>query len=229
MSPMSDMQFIEATLRLGHDVLGATRIAFYRVDESLNLCDFACSGVPSAFHRLYVREMFELDPLHVRRLAGYRRDVTTLEAAVRGSPANHAAEYLRFLASFGCADSIELLFREGARVVAGMSLIWTHDDRARVPSPDLARGVQRYIQFNFVERGKHRRATDRSPAALERFGLSRRETEVAELLCLGSTNAEIAATLRVSLATVKTHVLHIYAKCDVRTRAGLTHLLHARH
>ena len=216
-------QFIDATLRLGHEALGASRVAFYRVDDALNLHDFACSGVPSAFHRLYVREMFELDPLHARRISGLRHDITSLDAAAREAPADHVTEYLRYLRSFGIVDSTELLFRDGARVVAGLSLMWTREDRPRPMSDALARGMQRYIQFNFLERCA---ATSASRTGLDRYHLSRRETEVAELLCVGATNAEIARALGLSLATVRTHVLHIYAKCRVRTRAGLTHLLH---
>ncbi|HKP63285.1 MAG TPA: LuxR C-terminal-related transcriptional regulator [Polyangiales bacterium] len=216
-------QFIDATLRLGHEALGASRVAFYRVDDALNLHDFACSGVPSAFHRLYVREMFELDPLHARRISGLHHDITPLEVAVREAPADHVAEYLRYLRSFGIVDSTELLFRDGARVVAGLSLMWTREDRPRPASDALARALSRYIQFNFLE---HCTRAGAARAGLDRYGLSRRETEVAELLCVGYTNAEIARALELSLATVKTHVLHIYAKCRVRTRAGLTHLLH---
>lgn len=217
-------QFIDATLRLGHEALGASRVAFYRVDDALNLHDFACSGVPSAFHRLYVREMFELDPLHARRISGLSRDITSLDAAVRDAPADHVAEYLRYLRSFGIVDSTELLFRDGTRVVAGLSLMWTREDRPRPASDALARGLQRYIQFNFLEHCV--RASKAARPALAGYRLSRRETEVAELLCVGYTNAEIARALGLSLATVKTHVLHIYAKCRVRTRAGLAHLLH---
>jgi DNA-binding CsgD family transcriptional regulator len=37
----------------------------------------------------------------------------------------------------------------------------------------------------------------------------------------GLPNREIAAKLFISVATVKTHLLHVYAKLDVRTRAEL--------
>jgi DNA-binding NarL/FixJ family response regulator len=63
----------------------------------------------------------------------------------------------------------------------------------------------------------------RSPAAPETAGgepVSQRELEVLELVASGSTNREAAARLFISEATVKTHLLHIYAKLGVSDRAA---------
>ena len=50
--------------------------------------------------------------------------------------------------------------------------------------------------------------------------LSAREVEVLTLVAAGSTNREAAARLFISEATVKTHLLHIYAKLGVADRAA---------
>jgi DNA-binding NarL/FixJ family response regulator len=52
-------------------------------------------------------------------------------------------------------------------------------------------------------------------------GLTAREAEVVQLVALGHSNAEIAAALFVSTATVKTHINHIFAKTALRDRAQL--------
>ena len=54
------------------------------------------------------------------------------------------------------------------------------------------------------------------PAALD--DLSEREREVLALIGAGRTNAEIAEELVISMATVKTHVRHLFAKLDLRDR-----------
>ena len=59
-------------------------------------------------------------------------------------------------------------------------------------------------------------ATGGTPAELA--GLSRRELEVLRLMADGRSNAEIAAALFVSEATVKTHVTHILSKLRLRDR-----------
>jgi DNA-binding NarL/FixJ family response regulator len=50
--------------------------------------------------------------------------------------------------------------------------------------------------------------------------LSVRELEVLRMVAAGSTNREAAQRLFISEATVKTHLLHIYAKLEVRDRAS---------
>ncbi|NRQ34138.1 response regulator transcription factor [Nonomuraea sp. NN258] len=50
--------------------------------------------------------------------------------------------------------------------------------------------------------------------------LSERELEVLRLIADGATNREAAGRLFISEATVKSHVLHIYAKLGVNDRAA---------
>ncbi|MGA6163854.1 response regulator [Amycolatopsis magusensis] len=50
--------------------------------------------------------------------------------------------------------------------------------------------------------------------------LTKREMEVLELVADGATNRMAAAKLFISEASIKTHLLHIYAKLEVRDRAA---------
>ncbi len=70
-------------------------------------------------------------------------------------------------------------------------------------------------------------ASQRHQAAAQRLAvLTEREREVATAVGLGASNAEIAATLFMSEATVKAHVSRLLTKLDVSNRVQIAILVH---
>ncbi|WP_435742564.1 response regulator transcription factor [Microbacterium sp. PMB16] len=61
--------------------------------------------------------------------------------------------------------------------------------------------------------------------ASERSDLTRRESEVAELVADGLSNREVAQSLHVSVRTVESHVATILRKLGLRSRSGLARRL----
>jgi LuxR family maltose regulon positive regulatory protein len=60
--------------------------------------------------------------------------------------------------------------------------------------------------------------TRRPAQALERDILSKRETELLQLIAAGRANKEIASELVISIGTVKRHTVNIFNKLDVKNR-----------
>jgi DNA-binding CsgD family transcriptional regulator len=60
---------------------------------------------------------------------------------------------------------------------------------------------------------------------LAQYGITKREGEIIELICLGKTNQEIADQLFISLTTVKDHNYVTFQKLGVRNRTELTRLV----
>ena len=85
-----------------------------------------------------------------------------------------------------------------------------------VAAPVMARLVSSYVV--------------RRPPSAQRSSpvdqLSARELEVLTLVGRGLSNAEIAAALVISMATVKSHVRHLLAKLDLRDRVQAVVLAH---
>lgn len=62
---------------------------------------------------------------------------------------------------------------------------------------------------------------------LDRCGVTRRERQIVEKICLGKTNKQIAEELFISVQTVKDHTHRIYGKIGVGSRMQLVQLLNA--
>jgi len=83
----------------------------------------------------------------------------------------------------------------------------------------VVRNRLRALGIRGIERGLYAHARHHV------FGFTRREDEVAELLCLGLSNAAIASRLHRSERTVEHHVANVLAKLDVTSRAQAMHKL----
>ena len=59
-----------------------------------------------------------------------------------------------------------------------------------------------------------------NPKRLERLGLTAREAEVLHWVGCGKSNPDIATILGMGVATVKTHLIHIFVKLSVENRAA---------
>jgi len=59
----------------------------------------------------------------------------------------------------------------------------------------------------------------------ERYGLTKTEIQVVEMLYQGLANKEIADKMFISKETVKKHIYNIFRKADVKNRSSLIHIL----
>jgi DNA-binding CsgD family transcriptional regulator len=176
-------------------------------------------------------ERVELDPATVAADDPFSAaNVQSRGATVLGLkdfPAQAGERYVRFLAARRLGDRVDLYLRSAGAIVAQFALVRS----AEAPpfaSPDLCalRRMQPLLEHAFAC------ALDPDDsevhAALVEGGLSEREAQVAELIGRGATNSEIARSLHISEATVKTHLTHVYGKVGVRTRTQLALMLGSR-
>ncbi|MFB8072935.1 response regulator transcription factor [Streptomyces californicus] len=98
--------------------------------------------------------------------------------------------------------------------------------RVAAGDPVLSPTVTRQLMARAAGGGGDDRA-DRAARARRRFDqLAEREREVAVAVGRGGSNAEIAGSLYLSVATVKTHVSRILAKLDLNNRVQIALLVH---
>lgn len=209
-------------VQFARGILEGSATAFYEVDANLNLNRFVLSsGVPSGFHDQYLAGMNKLDPLHPR--SATNQPFARLSVAIDRCATQEAATYRSFAGQCGIADMIEFFFRRNGRIVAGMSVLWSAGCKIPDGAMNIAEKIHDYLEFNLTSRLS---STSDEPA---RYGLTSRELEVVELLCCGRTNREISECLNIGLATVKTHLIHIFEKLGVETRSAVVAMMSRPH
>ncbi|MCP3395000.1 LuxR C-terminal-related transcriptional regulator [Bradyrhizobium sp. CCGB12] len=209
-------------IQFARGILEGSATAFYEVDGNLNLNRFVLSsGVPSGFHEQYIAGMNRLDPLHPR--AASNQSFARLSVAIDRCGTQEAATYRNFAGQCGISDMIEFFFRRNDRVVAGMSVLWGLGCKIPEGTMNIAEKIHDYLEFNLI----NRLSSPSEEAA--RYGLTSRELEVIELLCCGRTNREISECLNIGLATVKTHLIHIFEKLGVETRSAVVAMMSRPH
>jgi DNA-binding NarL/FixJ family response regulator len=130
---------------------------------------------------------------------------------LKNSDAEHLVEAVRTVAAGHALLAPQITRRVIEQMVAG----------ERASSGERNPQVERNSQ---VERGETRPAPEPAPAGLAL--LTPREREVFELVGTGLSNAEIAATLYLGEATVKTHVSNVLSKLHLRDRVQAVVLAH---
>ncbi|MGW6441527.1 response regulator [Lentzea sp. NPDC055074] len=139
----------------------------------------------------------------------------------RGSPARVVV-----LTTFDTDEMVFTALREGA---AGFLLKDTRPadivaavHRVALGEPMLSPSVTSRLIAVATRQGDSRQRTAR--ALLAR--LTDRERQVATAIAEGATNAEIAESLHLGLATVKTHVGSVFAKLEVTNRVQVARCLY---
>ncbi|WP_410479276.1 LuxR C-terminal-related transcriptional regulator [Pseudonocardia sp. H11422] len=172
-------------------------------------------------------------------LAGYREQRVLRRGAgrVAAAAADALIEVVLMdlrMPVMGGVDTIRELRRVAPSVRV---LVLTTFDTDRDVLPAIEAGATGYLlkdtpreELLRAVRAAHRGEAMLSPAVAGRLmgqvrapareALSERELEVLRLVAAGATNREAARQLFISEATIKTHLLHIYAKREVRDRAS---------
>ena len=82
-----------------------------------------------------------------------------------------------------------------------------------------------YLDKNFIEPVARQNFEQSLANFIRKFEISKRESEIVELICKGKSNQDISESLFISLQTVKDHIHRIYTKTGVKNRVQLTNLI----
>jgi DNA-binding CsgD family transcriptional regulator len=214
-------RFGDETVKVVCRALGAEWGSFYRIGVGQRPFGFRTHGVPWEFGAAYARQdMQHVDPLHPFKLVPRKQRFLTIGDTRAENPERHRA-FLSFLHSYGAQDAAEMIFCHRGKAVAGLSIAWTDRKPDRRSTIELGSTLQAYVEFNLSTLWPDAGAPGAGSSDACASVFTAREKEVIDVICRGFTNEQIAWHLNISLATVKTHLIHIFKKAGVSTRGEL--------
>jgi DNA-binding CsgD family transcriptional regulator len=171
----------------------------------------------------YARRYHEVDPFAPRRLGADESSVIESSALPDWEVRSRSPYFTGFLGPLGMAGQTTILIRTDGRITAGIDLLRPAGVGIGAEQLVLLRSSQSLIEHAYG--CALRLPPETSPRRLASVSLTPREAEVVRLVAGGASNREAAKALMVSEATVKTHLMHAFAKLQVRTRGQLISLL----
>lgn len=210
---------VEETLHFVRSTLDASAVRLAWLYEGGDYRDAGDIGLPVSIEKDYFAAGVQhLDPLYPKVLVSKSEQIHCLSAIARTGPAQAAAhDYATFLARYGYEDEVDLVFSDGGTPFANLIAFSDHSFTDR---QQALQHLHRFLQHT-ISCHPYVREQARAVALRDRFGLTRREVEVVDLICSGASNAEIASDRGIGLATVKTHVVRVLDKVGVDSRCAL--------
>jgi DNA-binding CsgD family transcriptional regulator len=200
--------FAEEALNLVFSLLSSDTGCFFLIDHQMRRRGFRCVNMTEAVARNLLGDRFVSDELgsDAIRLAVPRQKPEQGTTSLRPGGGLDPSD----------ASLFEMILRDRGTPVAGLCVMPSSREIVAQRWHNLA-CIQPFMEYSFNQFA--RSVSDGELAS--RFELTDKEIEVFRLICVGRTNSEIAANLRISLSTVKCHILHIFNKVGVGNRIAL--------
>jgi DNA-binding CsgD family transcriptional regulator len=215
-------RFQRESLDLINSLFELSSSAFYLVDPDMRHRGVVLRNVEPEVERDYASNFRELDPLNPARFTRSDNTVVCIDEQMSERELMRSDYYLEFMVPNNHRHVADMFFRRESDIIAVLTMLRSKQ-RGPFAVEELAhlRKLQPFLEYTLNSVYLPKRIQQRR-GARERFGLTEREVDVLELIVAGANNKEIARELGLSLATVKTHLQHIFHKAQVSSRTALS-------
>lgn len=171
--------------------------------------------------KAYSSRYRSLDPLNYERFNSKDISVLTLDSQISSQILKKTLFYQEFMLPYNHRYVADMFFRNNGNIVAVLSLLRSESigDFTR-DEVEMLKKIQPFIEYNLNKVYLPQKISTRQSIA-EQYKFTRRELDVIELLFDGASNKQIATELHLSIATIKTHLNHIFVKASTKSRTEL--------
>lgn len=194
-------------------VLNIDGFITYQIDNPQHTSNYHFEGINKTSINEYLNDKIHIDPVSFRHFYTATPTVALLHEH------DCLAPYQDFMKRWSVSDTAELFFRKkSGQPVFGISLM---RDQTKGHFSDNEKTILE--SFYALSSQYLHQYTDRFDPSFfaDQYQLTKKESVVLKELLTDLDNPQIAEKLNCSLATVKTHIQHIYQKMNVRNRQEL--------
>jgi DNA-binding CsgD family transcriptional regulator len=176
---------------------------------------------PEVGREEYAKRYYRDDPFAPRRFLDSRRPVVTMDDIGGDLALSRTGYGGELLPELGLKREAAIYLRDGGTMLGFIGFARTEEE-GEFQSNEIAflHRSQPLLELSY-NRARLPQPEFEHAELLQSSGLTPRQIEVAKLAATGAKNAQIAATLMISEATVKTHLIRVFAAIGVRSRTQL--------
>lgn len=222
-------KFQEECLDLLTGIMDAPAAVSYLIDEKGKPVCYRAHRMQPSMHREYLNTYHKYDPLYPTRFSANDTDVVKMSDLVSYRERAEHTYFREFINPWGVRDIIGIFLRLDNRLTAGF-VLFNLSCQPAIDSQYLDKVTKLYdfMQFSLEQTLSSPRNRE-FDSFCDTFGLTNKERMVVDLVAQGLPNKAIANDLDCSLATVKTHLQHIFQKLSVNSKNELVALLYQTH
>lgn len=214
-------RFAETFAICAQKLIPSTGWVTYVVGPELKIKHFLVCSTNDAERCDYEKNFAQFDPLSPRHCISNKLFVACLNEELSLCFAEHLEYRSKFMTKYRIVDAMEIFVQSDSGIFMGVSLI-RRDDSPRFSEDDITRANALRVLGDFTMSQLLPKHLTGVEVIAERFPLvTPREARLIQLVVIGLSNKQICQELNISLPTVKSHMLNIFRKTNIRNRTEL--------
>ena len=214
-------RFQQESLKLINSFMPLKSAAFFLIDPNMSHKGIVTHNMAKEDDKLYQNRYMHMDPLNPNLFENSSETVVHMDSIMSAQFIEQSVYYQDFLKPLNYRYAADIFFRSEGKIIAVITLL-REKSQGEFTEEELSllRKQQPFLEYALNAVYLSKRIAERKTIG-ERYELSSRELDVLELVISGANNKMIAKELMLGLATIKTHLQHIYQKVGVVSRTEL--------
>lgn len=220
------IEFQEEIINLVRNIITISAARFWLINPNIHIKGYVSYNVDKKTEEVYQDEYSSMDPMHPSRFEDTEVTVICSDTIMSDEEWRQSVFYKEFMAPRHYDHDADVFFRNDGKIIAVLSIL--RDDRIgpfKEEDLELIRCLQPFMEYALNSVYLPQRFTEREYFT-DIYALTERELDVVEIVMAGVDTKTMANELNLSMATVKTHLQHIFGKVGVHSTKELISTLY---